>query len=76
VGFFLMTDIYDQATAREEQERDACIARVRSQTSRLKPVGYCYYCSEPVKSDRRFCDKDCMEDWEHQDKMHRIGGGS
>jgi len=30
--------------------------------------GFCLSCQEPVEGKRRFCDKECSTDWEHEKK--------
>lgn len=69
-----MTDISDQATIIEEQERESCLRKAREQRNGLQPTGFCYYCTEPVAEDRRFCDSDCRDQWEiHVNAMRRSG---
>jgi hypothetical protein len=42
----------------------------------LRPVGLCYYCGEEVKGDLRFCDKDCLSDWQHEQNCRARSGHS
>lgn len=28
-----------------------------------EPTGYCLNCETPLENGRRWCDKECMEDW-------------
>lgn len=58
-----MTDLYDQATEREETERARAIERARTATA-LPFVGACYNCDAAVPAGHRFCDVDCRNDWE------------
>lgn len=69
-----MTDIYDQATMREEQERERSIAAVRRQNQTLAPTGACHWCDEVVKGDKRFCDADCRDMWQRQESARKSAG--
>jgi len=55
-------DISDQATAREEQERE------RSMTLRRPPgpaaTGWCLHCAVPVPEGYRWCGPECRDDWQ------------
>lgn len=31
----------------------------------LKSTGHCLYCNAELHDDRRWCDKDCMDDYEY-----------
>lgn len=69
-----MTDIYDQATMREEQERERSINAVRRQNQTLAPTGECHYCGEDVGAERRFCDADCRDMWQRQESARKRAG--
>jgi hypothetical protein len=36
---------------------------------RLPPKGFCYYCDAPVEGAQLFCDKDCANDHEKEQKI-------
>ena len=38
----------------------------------VKHNGFCLYCNE--KSDKRFCDVDCRDDYDAEEKIKRING--
>lgn len=61
-----MTDIYDQATEREEKERELCLALARSNNQKLLPKGECFNCSEALAPPCLFCDVDCRDDWQRR----------
>ena len=61
-----MTDIYDQATAREEKERELCIAAARRSAPVLPYIGVCHNCEALTAPAVRFCDKLCLEDYERR----------
>lgn len=51
------------------------IAGVRSQKGKtIKARGSCHYCAEHVGFPNLFCDLDCREDWEREQKMSGIEG--
>lgn len=70
-----MTDIYDQATEREEQERAICIENARKSTYTLIPVQSCYFCGHVLASGRLFCDVECRDDWEIEQRAKMRNGG-
>lgn len=66
-----MTDIYDQATAREEQDRELALQNLRYSAKPL-PHGTCNNCESSCVG--AFCDQDCREDWETRQRMDKING--
>ncbi|HEY8606666.1 MAG TPA: hypothetical protein VIM12_06095 [Noviherbaspirillum sp.] len=34
----------------------------------LKPKGACWYCNQPVDNVRRFCSKDCADDYRTEEE--------
>lgn len=56
-------DDFDRASALEEAEREACVARARNKPG-MVACGYCYNCNEPLAQGRLFCDVDCRDDYE------------
>lgn len=66
-----MTDIYDQATAREELERELALQQMRY-SARPLPQGDCNNCGASCVG--AFCDADCREDYEIRERMSKING--
>ena len=64
-----MSDVFDQASEREERDREAAIAAQRNRTAVLTDIGHCYFCGETHSDGRRFCDADCRDGYERQEKM-------
>jgi predicted nucleic acid-binding Zn ribbon protein len=66
-------DETDAATHQEEMARAAAMLK-RHVT--LPAVGQCYSCAEPIDGTRRFCDRECLEDWERMEtgRRRREGG--
>ena len=69
-----MTDVFDQATEREEKERELAIAIQRRQTAVLPDIGRCYYCGEATVAGRRFCEAECRDGYEFE-KRQRANQG-
>jgi hypothetical protein len=65
-------DIYDQATEREERDREIAIKLATASTPALPYLGVCHNCSSPTAPSIRFCDSDCMADYEKRERMKRM----
>lgn len=63
-----MTDVFDQATEREEKDRALCL-QVRMPEG-PKPTGYCLNCGPdvPLEAGLRWCDTNCRDDWQLRQK--------
>lgn len=75
-----MADEVDVANDSVERALQQAIARVRT-TPVLPPKGSCYFCEEPLEPfvqdgkpvhRKLFCDRDCAEDWEREQKAKRL----
>lgn len=64
-----MATVDDQAAAREELDRD--IALKRRAPSGPEPCGRCYFCNSPVEPDARWCDADCRDDWQIEERARK-----
>ena len=60
---------------REDIIREQAIAAVRRRSKELAPIGFCYYCSEPVTAGSRFCDASCMTGWQDEEDARKRNGG-
>jgi hypothetical protein len=65
----------DEADAAAHQEELARAAALRRRHATLPAVGVCYSCAERVDDGRRFCDKDCLADWEKREAARRLKDG-
>ncbi|TSE30212.1 hypothetical protein [Tepidimonas charontis] len=64
-----MADDADLTDARLEREMAAMIERVRVKPREAGPyTGYCYWCGENVHAPKRWCDADCRDEWERQQR--------
>lgn len=68
-------DDADYASDREDIAREQAIAAVRRRSKELAPIGFCYYCSEPVPAGSRFCDASCMTGWQEEEDARKRNGG-
>lgn len=59
-----MADIVDQADAQNEMYLKAVLSRRKSGAP--DPNGACLNCLEPVVKGLRWCDKDCLADYERR----------
>ncbi len=66
-----MSDEADMAHEIEERMRSAALRR---RHATLPAVGQCYSCGEPVDDGRRFCDRDCLDDWQRAERARRMNG--
>jgi len=66
-----MSDDVDVASVQEEAYRAAALNRRQAS---LPAIGQCYSCGEPVEGSLRFCNKDCLDDYERVEKARRMNG--
>ena len=66
-------DVFDQATEREELERERAVMAARSAPS-LPATGRCHYCGASVAGEAHFCDAECRADFEREEAAMRRGG--
>ena len=48
--------------AKEKQEAEA-------RQNRMPPICRCYNCNAPLEGDLRWCDQDCLDDWQYREKL-------
>lgn len=59
-----MTDIYDQATEREEIDRELAIKAAASSDPHVESTGKCLECDCDVGEGVRWCSPECRDDWQ------------
>ena len=64
-------DEADAADATVEQHLKRALAR---RHATLPAVGQCYSCAEPVEGSLRFCDRECLDDYERAEKARKMNG--
>ncbi len=64
-------DEADAADITAEQHLKRALAR---RHATLPAIGQCYSCAEPVEGSLRFCDRDCMDDFERAEKARKLNG--
>lgn len=70
------TDPIDQASAVEEQFTQSSIDAVLKQGKQpvLPYKGRCYNCEDELASPLRFCDEECLSDYEYVEQRKRANG--
>lgn len=63
-----MADDADLTDAHLEREMQARLAWLRRPQQALPYSGQCYWCGEKVHAPKRWCDADCRDDWERQQR--------
>lgn len=66
-----MSDIFDQASDREQLERDLAIASARKHFASAHVTGHCLWCNAELEQGKRWCDAECREDWELDQESRR-----
>lgn len=64
-----MADFADMGAAREQQDLE--LALKQRKPCGPQPTGYCLSCGEPLCADLRWCDAECRDDWQAQQKHGR-----
>jgi hypothetical protein len=64
----------DDADAADLTQAQALTAALRRRHATLPAVGTCYSCAEKVEGTRKFCDRDCLDDFERIEAARRRGG--
>lgn len=65
-------DLSDSATRHEELMRDIAMMRASNHPPPLPAVGACHWCSASVPAGARFCDKDCLDDYDRMERMTHV----
>ena len=68
-----MADDIDRAQDLQLQMNELALRRPKLPT--LQPIGICYYCSEAVPGKQLFCDAECCEGWEAEQRAKKRNGG-
>jgi hypothetical protein len=72
-----MPDLIDAAQDCEIQNREACIRELAYTRERqLAPSCECYNCGARLGFLGAFCDSDCRDDYQHRQRMQRMGGNA
>lgn len=64
-----MADIAD--LAQEDMEREAAAVFSARKPAGPVPDGHCHYCDEPVLDGMPFCDADCRDAWDNEQRQRR-----
>ena len=64
----------DEADTADQTCEQTLAAALRRRHATLMATGLCYSCADPVAEGRRFCDSDCLRDWERVERARRLNG--
>ena len=66
-----MADEADEASKTEHRALQAALASqaAAAAANKLHPKGTCYYCDETVPAHALFCDADCRNDYDHEQRL-------
>lgn len=64
----------DEADTADQTCEQTLTAALRRRHATLPAIGTCYSCAELVEDGRRFCDADCLADWERVERARRLNG--
>ena len=67
-------DDADYASEREDIAREQAISAIRRRNDSLPGIGYCYYCGEPLRGVNRFCDAECRDEHQTEQRLKARGG--
>jgi hypothetical protein len=63
-----MSDMADDAQKIAEHLIKVAAYQSRRDEPNIEATGFCHYCDEPIELPRRWCDKQCCEDWERENQ--------
>jgi hypothetical protein len=69
-----MSDEADLANDRAQQELERALALARAPVKAVVSNGTCFYCLEAIEGERRFCDSDCLSDYEREKRLRARQG--
>jgi len=67
-------DICDMAAEREQFDRSMALRQHAGHLPDMPATGACHWCDALLPAGARFCDRDCMQDWEREQDARRRGG--
>lgn len=67
-------DDADRAFDLECISRNQAILGVKARFEALPYTGYCHYCKEATGATKIFCDPECRDDYDRQEKLKHING--
>ena len=54
---------------REDIIKEQAISAIRRRNSELPGIGFCYYCNAELRGGNRFCDFECMNDYQTEQRL-------
>jgi hypothetical protein len=68
-----MSDVTDKADVIIEMITKAAIDEARKEVH-LHADGHCLYCDEDIAPGLKFCNRDCRDDWDQEQRALKISG--
>jgi len=69
-----MADDVDRANDLEFFSVEMAVKKLRTSQETSLPTGRCYYCGDTVTEGRLFCDADCRDAYEFEQRMKARNG--
>lgn len=70
LGKLNVADEADLASAMMEEQMARALSKASNLTIPTNDTGKCLYCAEPVEHGRRWCNADCRELFEHEQRKN------
>ena len=68
-----MADEFDKASEFEQLLLDSLLyMQSKKPKEEAAATGQCLYCEEPLPVGLRWCDSDCRDDWEYEQKRNPL----
>lgn len=67
-------DYCDAASEYEAVFLKSAMINAHAVTEQESETGYCLYCGAKLDHPGKFCDADCRDDYEHEQKVMQIAG--
>lgn len=61
-------DDADKVTAHQDFIDQANVYKSKRSTTTQAATGFCLFCDEPLAPERRWCDAQCRDDWQVENK--------
>ena len=66
--------LMDDADAADLTQQQALAAAMRHRHATLPAIGRCYSCDADIEAGRKFCDRDCLDDYARIESARRRSG--
>lgn len=66
-------DLCDECQPEIDNYINQCLAKTRSKPP-MTPTGFCLYCDEETENNKPFCNNECRDEYDKEQKLNRIRG--